>query len=60
MTANKYIKSLIIAKFNYFIKLFGFYVFKKETIYRVKSTASYLFSFLRLAYYPLFLVDSIF
>ena len=60
MTINGYIKGLIIAKFNSFIKLFGFRVFKKETVYRVKYKAFYLSSFLRLGRHLLFLADSIF
>ena len=60
MTADRYIKGLIEAKFNSFIKLFNLRVFKKETAFRVKSIISYLPSFLKSVRHTLFLVSNIF
>ena len=59
MAANDYIKGFIMIKFNSFIKLLGIRVFKKETVYRVKSIAFYLSSLLKSARHPLFLTSSI-
>jgi hypothetical protein len=52
ITTNDCIKSLVKAKFNFFIKFLSLYILKKKITYKVKFIASYLLFFLELIYYP--------